>query len=405
MEYFLKAPQIGEVGHSVTIVKYHKVIGERVAKDEPIMTLETNKAALEVESTVAGTVIRYIFSEGDTVPVGNDIAILLLDDEPVVTQMVSRSEDDDCTPADNTHDTSTSTIITHTFTAINDLKKDYMPVEETEVLKSWIEQTRNSTVSPRQKAYCLQNKVVPISAHKEYTHYASNTHHQNKHASNDFYVDVPSENAQIRLAQNLMESTKHIVQANVQILCDNTPIEEFKRTQRRLKDSTFVASRLEIITWSAITAMRTHAQLRSRLINQTTLRQFKNPNIGIAVALENDALTTAVIQGVFSHNFLSFCQQCRKSIDEAKRDEHLPTYHSLVISDLSSYGVINAVPIVVAPSTATLFIGKPYIKEHKSHYFNLSLSFDHRIINGAGAAKFLQDVGKSLSRINQQNIA
>lgn len=374
MEYFLKAPAVGDVGRTVTIVKYHKAVGERVEKDEPIMTLETNKAALEIESMVSGTIKRYIFAEGDEVQIGKDIAVLQIDDDVFLSVRKY--------PPTSKRDNS-----------------QYTKVEEGADLKPWLRNTRNGTLSPREKSYCLNNKVVPISAHKDFCKFLDEHISPSSSTPNDYYTDIAIDKAQLRLVQTLVESNKQVVQANVQAMCDNTPIENYRRVLRRKADNGQIPTRLELIVWSVIGAMKKHAAFRSRIVNATTIRQFKNPNIGIALALENDGLTTAVLPNVFTYDFVAFLDCFRRSILEARREEHVVTYHSLVISDLSAFGITNAVPVVSYPAAATLFIGKPYLKDESCHWFNFSLSFDHRHINGAGAARFMQDICRKVSHV------
>jgi 2-oxoisovalerate dehydrogenase E1 component len=243
-------------------------------------------------------------------------------------------------------------------------------------------------MSPRLKAYCRNEKVVPISLHRSFKGHGTGIRSEDK--ANQFYEDVILSKQQERLLNNLVESQERVIQANVQCMCDNACIDQYRQRLRNSKQKNVVPSRLEIISWSVVDAMRKHPNFRSRLILPNTLRQFKNTNLGIAVALQNDELRTAIVPDVLSCDFMQFVQQVRRSIGDAKEDNHVTTYHSLVISDLSTQGIVNAIPIVSHPSCATLFVGCPVQYDKKSFY--LSLSFDHRFINGAGAAAFLMDV-------------
>ena len=72
---------------------------------------------------------------------------------------------------------------------------------------------------------------------------------------------------------------------------------------------------------------------------------------------------------------------------------------------MSTYNVRSAIPVVVPPALATLFIGAPYLaldpksKDKDSReVVSLVLTFDHRWINGVGAAAFLSDVRKGIER-------
>ena len=218
-------------------------------------------------------------------------------------------------------------------------------------------------------------------------------------------IDHEINRTQITLAQALTESAKLIIPANIQVLVDNTPIEGYRRKLRAANEDAPIPSRLEIITWGVVSTLKQHPALCSRMVGQTTMRQFKNPNIGIAVSTDEDDLVTAVIRNVFAYDFRSFVLAFRESLNEAQEEGYVPTYHCIAISDLSSYGVVSAIPVVIAPATSTLFIGKPYLKEDDQNLFQISLSFDHRLINGAGAASFLKSVNRALRKVSNQTLA
>lgn len=372
MTYIMKTPQIGEVCHEVTIVKFHKQVGEFVKKDEPIVTLETNKAALDVESAVSGIIDAIFFVEGTTVSAGTNLLAIRLNVEDAAN--ASKSSEVRHSPHGQAYDYSTAGV-------------------QTASLLDWLSRLRNNDLSPRDKAYCRDQNVVPIRLHKKFKDFTSKGNLPFQ-AENKFYEDIELNKPQAQLLNTLVESQKHVVQSNIQCICDNTCIDQFRKRQRQDPSCLFVPTRLEVIAWSVVGAMQRHPCFRSRLVGTETLRQFKNPNLGIAVALSDDRLTTAIVPSVFSYDFARFTRQCRASIVEAKNDNHIVTYHPLVISDLSAEGVVNAIPTVVFPACATLFIGCPIQQDKRSFY--LSLSFDHRFINGAGAAMFLKELRHNL---------
>ena len=80
---------------------------------------------------------------------------------------------------------------------------------------------------------------------------------------------------------------------------------------------------------------------------------------------------------------------------------------ALAISSMGAYNVRSAIPVVVPPAVATLFIGAPYTLPDSSsadistmEVVSLVLTFDHRWVNGVGAAAFLTDVRKGIERFD-----
>ena len=71
-----KMPMLGEVMEEGRIVAWHKKEGERVERGENLMEVETDKATMEVESTVSGVVQKILVAAGEIVPVNTPLALI-----------------------------------------------------------------------------------------------------------------------------------------------------------------------------------------------------------------------------------------------------------------------------------------------------------------------------------------
>ncbi len=71
-----KMPMLGEVMEEGRIVAWHKKEGDRVERGENLMEVETDKATMEVESTVSGVVKKILVPEGEIVPVNTPLALI-----------------------------------------------------------------------------------------------------------------------------------------------------------------------------------------------------------------------------------------------------------------------------------------------------------------------------------------
>lgn len=124
--------------------------------------------------------------------------------------------------------------------------------------------------------------------------------------------------------------------------------------------------------------------------------------LGIAIAHEDDALTTAVVENALEHSTRDFARRVQSAIAVARSGEARSLRNvPVVISDLSQYGIRHGVPAVVAPSVATLLLGEAYPQNDPGSVAprrcaSLALSFDHRCLNGAGAASLLADLKRRL---------
>jgi 2-oxoisovalerate dehydrogenase E1 component len=119
----------------------------------------------------------------------------------------------------------------------------------------------------------------------------------------------------------------------------------------------------------------------------------------VAVALDGDRLATAAIRGANRLDWAGFASAYARAVADARAGAVEDVQAPLNITSLGSFGIEQATPIVVPPAMGTLFIGKAHermINDGGSIYpaevVTLSLTFDHKVVNGAGAAAFLHDL-------------
>ena len=72
----IRAPKTGLTAETITIVKWHKGEGDLVAKDELLLTIETEKTTLDIEARISGYLIRITVNEGDVVPISQVIGYI-----------------------------------------------------------------------------------------------------------------------------------------------------------------------------------------------------------------------------------------------------------------------------------------------------------------------------------------
>lgn len=223
-------------------------------------------------------------------------------------------------------------------------------------------------------------------------------------ASNDEgwrVATLPAE--QTSLIRNMLHSKQEIVQVSIETQINWSDIDEIKKSYR--KSGADKISSLGLFVWACGDAMASFEKFRSRLIDEKRIDVNENALIGIAKSLENDVLMTPVV--TYRGGMTPLVVQSKVS-DLLSDADASSSYHSLSISDMSAFDVIRGAPVVVSPSVATLFIGTPYWGINNdgspSRISNLVLSFDHRIMNGAYAAKFLSRVKRNIETLLRKDI-
>src|SRR4029077_6594671 len=126
-------------------------------------------------------------------------------------------------------------------------------------------------------------------------------------------------------------------------------------------------------------------------------------DLGIAVALEGDRLATAVITDANKKSWPEFVKIYNDTVEATRSGRVDAMNDPVVITSLGAFGVKAGAPIVVPPSVGTLFVGTAHRelisngkKNETAEVITLSLPFDHRVVNGAGAASFANEIKKQI---------
>jgi 2-oxoisovalerate dehydrogenase E1 component len=204
------------------------------------------------------------------------------------------------------------------------------------------------------------------------------------------------------LSPTVTRKLGRVVPANLQLDARWDAIRSAREVAKK-QDEKNAASPSAMIAWAVVRAMERHAPFRRLILEDDTIIENENFDLGIAVALEGDRLATAVISQANQKSWEEFTEIYRKTVDETRGGRVDAMNAPVVISSLGAFGVRAAAPIVVPPSVGTLFVGSAHReiivngkKNESAEVITLSLTFDHRVVNGAGAANFAHEIKEQI---------
>jgi 2-oxoisovalerate dehydrogenase E1 component len=213
-------------------------------------------------------------------------------------------------------------------------------------------------------------------------------------------LPAPRRSASIEpaLSPTIVRRLGRVVPANLQIDARWDAIRS-AREKAKKKEGKNAASPSVMLAWAVVRAMEKHAPFRRVILDDDRIEEHDEFDLGIAVALDDDRLATAVVTGANKRNWPDFVQRYNETVAETRGGRVDAVNAPLVISSLGAFGVRAAAPIVVPPSVGTLFVGSAHYetlgdgkKSQLAEVITLSLTFDHRVVNGAGAANFVHDI-------------
>ncbi len=208
------------------------------------------------------------------------------------------------------------------------------------------------------------------------------------------------------LSSEAVKQLQGIVPATIDVTCRWETVRDARLRSKKTPGGTL--STATMTAWAVAQAMKKHERFASVVRGNDLVYDPERMDLGVAVALQGDALETAVVKRVHDLDWDGFQAVFNEAIRRTRHGEiDSKNRVSLSISSMGAYNVRSAIPIVVPPSIATLFIGAPYLlPDPKSktggtmEVCSLVLTFDHRWINGVGAAAFLSDVRKGIERFD-----
>lgn len=201
------------------------------------------------------------------------------------------------------------------------------------------------------------------------------------------------------LAPRIVAQLKNVVPAHMTVKARWQALRQ-ARTLAKKQMGEAAPSPTVMIAWSLVRAMSKHPVFSCTITGQDTLQKHAEFDFGVAVALENDALDTAIIHRANALDWPAFIdayQEAVKRVREGQSSSKAGT--PLILTSMGGFGVRDALPVVVPPAIGTLFVGESHMDSTAAgdhEVVSLCLSFDHRWINGVAGAQFLADVRREM---------
>ena len=376
----IKIPQLGEGLQEARLVEFLKQPGDRVERDECIFVMETDKAISEIEATDAGTLVEWTVEADSVVDIGSEVGKLDIGDAVA--------------PADEG-----SSPQPEAAAASSDSPKvEVVPKRKGNVM-----------IPPRTRKYLKEknlldvadqipatgNKLMPEDVDR---YLAASSDAPTASASADYSEsEVPK--AQQTLIMRIARGTQVVLPAVLETELDWANI----AAARKQTKPSGGPSAFAMLLWCVTQTMKKHPMLRSSMsADSKKLRTYNDVNLGVAVALEGDQLLTAVVKKADSLTKSEFFSSLTTQIEKARAgQDQVDASTTVTVSNIGISGMRSGIPLVVTPAVATIALGEVRdapIPDDSDNGFTfkklatLTMSFDHRLLNGIGAANFLNDL-------------
>ena len=374
-----KFPDVGEGIAEGEIVRWLVKEGDSVKEDQDLVEVETDKALLTLNSPYTGKVTKLHGKEGEIIKVGNVLTTFDAGGEEPPVEAEKRD----------------------TGTVVGSLSDDAAveiahPVQATPAIRLLAKQMRLDLATV--KGTGPGGRITKEDVERAATKTAQQTN-----AETDAYGSVekiPLRGIRRTVAKRMAEASKRVAEVTIWEDADITELERVRARERRVAEEKGVRlTYLPFIMKAVIPALNAHPYFNASLDEGAEAIVLKKYfNIGIAVDT-TDGLIVFVIKDADKKNILDLAKETAALADKArlrKIDLHELKGSTFTITNYGVVGASYGTPIINYPEVAILGLGKiedrPVVRNGEiaiRKIMPLSLAFDHRVIDGVEAGRFL----------------
>ncbi len=434
MVYEFKFPDVGEGITEGELVKWRVKEGDKVKADDILANVETDKAVVEIPSPRAGTIAKLHVKEGETIKVGQVMVSIAEDGEKVAVDKEVAAPKEAAKPLEKKEDKKYFAGVVG-FLEEAPEEDEAEVKEKEEVKKEEIKKPAEAKPAAQVAALPAVRKLaeelkVDISGLKgtgpegritaEDVRQAAHAAGKGEAAGAKVgaavkvtkkydlfgYVErIPLKGVRKVIANKMVQSLQTAAHVTHMDEADVTHLAEIREKEKKLAEAKGIKlTYLPFVIKAIVKALKDHPKLNASIEDDEVILK-KYYNIGIAVDTE-DGLIVPVVKGADLKNILEIAAEIVKLVEAAQsRTIDLMDLKggTFTITNIGSLGGVFATPIINYPESAILLTGKmgdkPIVKDGRiviRKIMPLSLSFDHRILDGAEAARFMNDVKKYL---------
>jgi 2-oxoisovalerate dehydrogenase E2 component (dihydrolipoyl transacylase) len=416
MRYEFKLPDIGEGIAEAEIVAWHVKVGDTIAEDQQIADMMTDKATVEMESPVAGKVLQLAGEVGDQVPIGSVLAVIETAGADRAAETVADSEEERPL-ADGAVQATPEQAKEIPVTKVEEEAPKPKPAARVEPKPE-----PEATETPVGKSHVLASPAVRARARDLGIDLGQvkTASDRIRHSDLDAYLlynggTVSGRGASPRkdetvkvvglrrkIAENMQEAKRRIPHFTLVEEFDVTALEETRAMMNKDRGSNPKLTLLPFLITAIAKALPDWPMLNATYdddANEITRRGALD--IGVATQTPN-GLMVPVIRDAQNMNVWQLASEILRLSEAArtgKASREELSGSSITISSLGPMGGITSTPVINRPEVAIIAVNKVEEKVvvvdgelEVRKRMNLSLSCDHRVVDGWDAASFMQEL-------------
>ena len=398
-------PKAGITVESCIIGTWEKKVGDQVKVGDILFTYETDKASFECESTEEGTLLEIFFDDGDEV-------------ECLINVCAIGNPGEDCSAL-----RPTSSAAAETSAAPAQVEEKAAVVAEVPVATATASAADATAISPRAKKLAERTGVDAADAtptgpngrviERDVRNLIDNpaaakatVSSPAKAEAEQEYTDVKFSGIRRAISKSMSNSLATAAQLTHNTTFDATTILNYRKCLKNSEGDSAGITLGDIVLYAVSRTLLNHPDLNAHMLDGENIRLFKHVNLGVAVDTPR-GLMVPTIFNADQKSLLEISKEVKALAKECRDGNINPDKLSgatFTVSNLGNLGVESFTPVINAPQTGILGVCKTVDRVKKGPNgeitiypaMGLSLTYDHRAVDGSPASRFQKELGENL---------
>ena len=389
-------PKLSDTMLEGPLIKWHKKAGDKITVGDVIADVETDKATMEMEAFDDGTITEILVPEGGIVKVGQPLANL-----EGGKKSAAKSSAPAAVAASSSAATAPASAKPKTTAAQDGSRIKASPLAKKIALERGVDLLGVQGTGPGGRVVAAD---VPATATARS---ATPAAPRIEVPFSDADTKTPLSGMRRTIAERLLASKTQIPHFYLTIEIDAAPLAKLRKELNAAAEAAGTAKVTvnDFILLAAARAAKQHPRVNSAFAGDSVV-EYASVNLSVAIAVE-DGLITPVIRDAQNLSLRAISSAVKDLAVRARSKKIKPEEYqggTLTISNLGAYGIDSFYAIINPPQAAILAVGaivkKPVVNAQDQivagQRMNISLSGDHRVVDGAAGAEFLATIRRSL---------
>lgn len=401
-------PKAGITVESCIIGTWEKKVGDAVKVGDILFTYETDKASFECESTEEGTLLEIFFQDGDEVPclvnvcaVGNpgeDCSAL----RPANGDDAANAAADTPAPAAEASPVAGAPVAEST--AIDGKKSAVSPRAKKLAERAGVDASLATPTGPNGRI--IERDVRTLMDNPAVAEATKNAPAQAQAAPDTEYEDVKFSGIRRAISKSMHTSLSTMAQLTHNTSFDASAILAYRKLLKAQEGDLAGVTLGDIVLYAVSRTLKNHPDLNAHMLDDNNIRIFKHVNLGVAVDTPRGLMVPTIFHAD-EMSLVEISKAVKELAAECREGNISPDKLSggtFTVSNLGNMGVESFTPVINPPQTGILGVCGTVERVKKlpdgtiTTYpaMGLSLTYDHRAIDGTPAARFQKELGKNL---------